>query len=128
MKLASLIGRYLLGLGFVIFGLNGFLQFIPQPPMPIGPAGDYMNVMMSTHYMAPVFALQLIGGILLLINRYVPLALVVLAPILVNILLFHSLMQPAGLPIALLFAILWLLVFASVRSAFAGLFQSKVEN
>ena len=128
MKIASMIARYLLGLGFVIFGLNGFLQFIPQGPMLTGPAGQYMAVMMATHYMAPVFALQLLGGILLLVNRYVPLALTILAPILVNVLIFHSLMQPAGLPPAILFVILWLMVFASVRSAFAGLFQSKVEN
>ena len=128
MRIASLIARYLLGLGFVVFGLNGFLHFIPQPPMPDGPALDYMKVMMATHYMAPVFAFELFGGILLLLNRYVPLALTVLAPILVNILMFHSLMQPAGLPPGLLFCILWLLVFVSVRSAFSGIFQSKVEN
>jgi putative oxidoreductase len=127
MKIASLIARYLLGLGFTVFGLNGFLHFLPQPPLD-GPAGQYLAVMSVTHYMAPVFALQLFGGILLLINRYVPLALTVLAPILVNVLLFHSLMQPAGLPPALLFVVLWFLVFASVRSAFSGIFQSQVQN
>ena len=128
MKIVSLIARLLLGLGFTVFGLNGFLHFIPQPPLPAGPALDYMKVMMATHYLAPVFAIQLIGGILLLVNRYVPLALTMLAPVLVNILLFHSFMQPEGLPPGLLFTILWFLVFASVRSAFTGIFQSKVED
>jgi putative oxidoreductase len=128
MKIASMIARYLMGLGFVIFGLNGFLNFLPQPPLPPGPALDYVKNLSTTHYMVPVFAFQLIGGILLLINRYVPLALTILAPILVNIVMFHSLMQPGGLPMALLFVIFWILVFTSVRSAFTGLFQSQVEN
>jgi putative oxidoreductase len=128
MKTASMIARYLMGLGFVIFGLNGFLHFLPQPPLPPGPALDYFLNLSTTHYMVPVFALQLIGGILLLINRYVPLALTILAPILVNVIMFHSLMQPGGLPLALLFVIFWFLVFASVRSAFTGLFQSQVES
>ncbi len=127
MKIAAMIARYLLGLGFVIFGLNGFLHFLPQPPMPPGPALDYVSVLSSTHYMQPVFALQFFAGLLLLINRYVPLALTVLAPILVNILLFHSLMQPAGLPIAFVFVLLWFLVFSRVRSAFVGIFQSRIE-
>jgi len=69
-----------------------------------------------------------LAGVLLLINRYVPLALTVLAPILVNILLFHSLMQPSGLPPGLISVVLWFLVFASVRSAFAGIFQEKVQS
>jgi uncharacterized membrane protein YphA (DoxX/SURF4 family) len=125
MKIASLIARYLLGLGFAVFGLNGFLHFLPMS-MPAGLAGQYMGVMMATHYMTVVSALQLIGGIMLLVNRYVPLALTVLAPILVNILLFHSFMQPEGLPPGVLFTILWFLVFASVRSAFSGILQSQV--
>ena len=68
------------------------------------------------------------GGILLLINRYVPLALTLLGPVVVNILIFHLLMLPSGLPIAGLTVVLWLLVFYPVRSAFAGLFQAKVEG
>lgn len=98
MKTAAMIARYLLGLGFVVFGLNGFLHFIPQPPMPPGPALNYLMALGGTGYMYPIFALQFLAGVLLLINRYVPLALTILAPILFNILLFHSLMQPSGLP------------------------------
>jgi len=126
MKIASMIARYLLGLGFLIFGLNGFLNFIPQGPMPTGPAGDYIKVLMATHYMLPVSAFEIIAAVLLLINRWLPLALTILGPILVNILLFHILMQPATLPMALVFVLLWVLVFLSIKSAFAGLFQSRV--
>ena len=127
MKIASMIARYLLGLGFLIFGLNGFFHFIPQPPMQPGAAADYVNVLMATHYMLPVCALEVVAAVLLLINRWVPMALTILGPILVNILLFHILMQPATLPMALVFVLLWVLVFLSVKSAFAGLFQSQVD-
>jgi hypothetical protein len=95
--------------------------------MPTGPAGDYITAMMTSHYMLPISALQIIGGALLLANRYVPLALTLLGPIIVNILLFHATMQTSGLPMALLFAAFWFLVFARVRSAFAGILQNQVE-
>jgi hypothetical protein len=121
MKIASMIARYLLGLVFVVFGLNGFLQFIPQGPMPTGVPGQFMGALFASHYMLPVFAFQLIGGILLLINRYVPLGLTILAPIIVNILMVHILLLPAGLPLAIIVLILWILVFVSVRPAFDGI-------
>ena len=126
MKILNNISRFLLGLIFLIFGLNGFLHFIPMPP-PSGVAGQFLGAMFVTKYLLFVFAVQLIGGVLLLINRYVPLALTILGPIIVNILLFHSLMNPAGLGLALFVTILWGLVFASVRSAFAGIFQARVD-
>jgi len=126
MKSLTHIGRFLLGLIFLVFGLNGFFHFIPMPP-PSGVAGQFLGSMFVTKYLLFVFAIQLIGGVLLLINRYVPLALTILAPIIVNILLFHSLMNPEGLGLALLVAILWGVVFASARSAFAGIFQARVE-
>lgn len=125
MKIAAMIARYLMGLGFLVFGLNGFFHFLPQPPMPNGPANDFMMALIVTHYILPVFALETIGAVLLLSNRYIPLALALLGPILVNILLFHSTMQLSGLPIALLFVVLWLLVFARVRSAFSGILQNQ---
>ena len=111
----------------MVFGLNGFLHFIPMPP-PSGVAGQFLGSMFVTKYLLFVFAIQLIGGVLLLLNRYVPIALTILAPIIVNILLFHSLMNPSGLGLALFVTILWGLVFASVRSAFAGIFQARVET
>ena len=85
MKTASTIARYLAGVIFLVFGLNGFLNFIPLPP-PGGIAGQFMGALYASHYLCLIFALQVIGGVLLLANRYVPLALAILAPVIVNIL------------------------------------------
>jgi putative oxidoreductase len=124
MKIATLIARILLGLLFLVFGLNGFLHFIPMQP-PTGLAGQYMGALFLSHYLVVVFVLEAVGGLLLLINRYVPLALVLLGPVIVNIALFHACLAPAGLPIALFAVALWLVVFAGVRGAFAGLLVQK---
>jgi putative oxidoreductase len=126
MKISTLIARILLGLLFLVFGLNGFLHFIPMPP-PSGLAGQYMGVLFVSHYMVLVFLVQVVGGALLLANRFVPLALILLGPVLVNILLFHSLMAPAGLPLALFAGVLWGVVFYRVRRAFAGVFVQQVQ-
>jgi uncharacterized membrane protein YphA (DoxX/SURF4 family) len=126
MKVAVLIARILLGLEFVFFGLNGFLQFLPSPPIP-GPAGQFLGAIVVTHYAAAIFALQFICGILLLAGRYVPLAITILGAILVNILLFHITMAPSGLPLALITLVLWIIVFIGLRQAFAGIFAAKVE-
>jgi hypothetical protein len=126
MKIAVTIARVLLGLLFTVFGLNGFLHFIPQPP-PTGLAGQYIGALFVSHYLVVVFLVQLVGGLLLLVNRYVPLALLLLGPVLVNILLFHSFMAPAGLPMALFAIVLWFAIFASVRKAFRGVFAQRVE-
>ena len=125
MKITSVIARFLLGLIFLVFGLNGFLNFIPMPP-PTGVAGQFIGALFLSHSLIVIFAIQLIGAVLLLVNRYVPLGLTLLAPIIVNILLFHLLMAPSGVLLAILVAVLWALVFFSVRSAFAGLLQPRV--
>lgn len=125
MKIAALVARILLGLEFVIFGLNAFLHFIPAPPMTGLPA-QFMGSIIASHYYVAIFALQIISGALLLAGRYLPLALTLLGPILVNILLFHICMAPTGLPIALLTALLWFIVFLSVRPAFNGIFAARV--
>lgn len=126
MKIVSAIARYLAGVIFLIFGLNGFLHFIPQPP-PTGVAGQFIGALYVSHYLALIFAVQVLGGVLLLANRYVALALTLLAPVIVNILAFHAFMAPSGLPLALFVTVLWVLIFADVRSAFAGLFQARVQ-
>ncbi len=126
MKIAVLIARILLGLLFLVFGLNGFLNFI-HGPMPTGVAGQYLAVMGGTLYIHFVFVVQIIGGLLLLSGQFVPLALVLLGPVIINILLFHISMQPSGLPPALFAAVLWFIVFFGVRRAFAGIFAQKVE-
>jgi uncharacterized membrane protein YphA (DoxX/SURF4 family) len=127
MKIATLIARSLLGLLFLVFGLNGFLHFIPMPP-PTGLAAQYMGALYVSHYLVVIFLVQVIGGALLLANRFVPLALILLGPVLVNILLFHSFMAPAGLPLALVTTVLWGLVFYGVRRAFAGVFIQRVQG
>ena len=126
MKTISAIARYLMGAIFLVFGLNGFLHFIPLPP-PSGVAGQFMGALFVSHYLTLIFGLQVIAALLLLANRYVPLALAVLAPVIVNILCFHALMAPSGLPLAIVVAVLWVLTFVDVRSAFAGLFQSRLQ-
>jgi uncharacterized membrane protein YphA (DoxX/SURF4 family) len=126
MKVAVLIARILLGLIFVVFGLNGFLHFIPSQPIP-GLAGQFVAVVFTSHYYVTIFAVQFIGGALLLSGRYIPLALTILAPIIVNILNFHITMAPAGIGPGLVATVLWIIVFAGVRRAFDGIFEAKVE-
>jgi putative oxidoreductase len=124
MRIASIIARYLLGVIFLIFGANGFLHFIPMPP-PDGVAGQYMGALFVSKLLVVVFLLELIPAILLLAGRYVPLALVLLGPVIVNIFLFHALMQPSGLPMAAVVVLLWALTAAGVWSSFKPLFVAK---
>src|SRR5437870_3305704 len=125
MKIIATIARFLLGFIFFVFALNGFLHFIPAS-LPSGTAGQFVGALFVSNYLVVVFLLQLISAVLLLSNRYVPLALTLLAPIIVNILLFHMLMAPSGLLLAMVVTMLWIVVFLSVRSAFAGLLQHRV--
>lgn len=125
MRIISLICRLLLGLVFVVFGANAFLHFIKMPPPAQDLAGQFTTVLMASHYMMFVAALQVVGGLLLLIGRYVPLGLTLLAPIVVNILLFHALMAPQGLPLAVITTILWAVTAWSVRGAFAGILSAR---
>ena len=124
MKTASTIARYLAGVIFLVFGLNGFLHFIPLPP-PSGVAGQFMGALFVSHYLTLIFALQVIGAVLLLANRYVPLALAILAPVIVNILCFHALMAPSGLPLALFVTVLWALVFVAMFDRPLPLYSSS---
>jgi hypothetical protein len=126
MRTASVIARYLAGVIFLVMGLNGFLNFIPFPP-PAGVAGQFMGALYVSHYLWVIFAFQVIAGVLLLVNRYVPLAVAMLAPVIVNIITFHALMAPSGLPLALFVAVLWAAIFIDVRPAFSGLFQSRLQ-
>ena len=125
MKVASLVARYLLGLMFTVFGLNGFLQFIHQPPPSNPVALQFLVAVSGSHFAAFFFALQLIAGLLLLSGFYVPLALTLLAAEIYNILAFHITMAPAAIGPGLFAAILWLLVFASYSDSFKGLFAAK---
>jgi putative oxidoreductase len=95
------VGRVGLGLVFTVFGLNGFLGFLPHPPVPEA-AGSFLGAMAATGYMFPLIKVtEIVSGVLLLSGRYVPLALTLLAPIIVNIVAFHVALAPAGLGMAL---------------------------
>jgi putative oxidoreductase len=122
MKILAIAARILLGLTFLIFGANGLHPFLPMPPPPAGLAGQYVGALFQSHYAIVPFLVQLIGGILLLANRFVPLALTLLGPVIVNILCFHAFMEPGGLPLACVVAILWFLLFYVYRKSFEGLF------
>ena len=125
MRIAAMIARILLGLIFVVFGLNGFLNFIPMGPMPTGLAGQFIGALVQSHYFWVVAALQIVGGALLLVNRYVPLGLVLLGPVIVNIFLYHLFLLPTGMAMAVLVIALWLIVYYAHRSAFAGIFAQR---
>jgi uncharacterized membrane protein YphA (DoxX/SURF4 family) len=125
MKIVSVIARYLLGLLFTVFGLNGFLNFIPQPP-PTNPlALQFFVAVGSSHFAAFFFVVQLIGGLLLLSGFFVPLALTLLAAELYNILAFHLTLAPASIAPALAASVLWVLVFLQYRNSFTGILVAK---
>jgi putative oxidoreductase len=124
MKIVNVIARILLGLIFLVFGLNGFLNFFPTPPL-AGVAGAFIGALISSHYVYLVCGVQLIAGVLLLINRFVPLALAMLAPVIANILAYHLTMQLSGLPLALFTTILWMLLMWRFRAYFTSLFVQK---
>src|SRR5271155_2368542 len=125
MKIASVIARYLLGLIFIVFGLNGFLNFIHQPPPSNPLALQFFIAVSASHFAAFFFAMQVIGGLLLLSGFFVPLALTVLAAELYNILAFHLTLAPASIAPALVASVLWVLVFLSYRERFKGIFSPK---
>ena len=124
MKIATIIARNLLGLIFVTFGLNMFLNFIPMPPPPEGPAREFMTALFVSHYLYVVGALQVVGGLILLSGRWMPLGLTLLVPVIVNIVCFHVLMAPAGLPMALVVSFLALFLLWRYRGHFTGLVKN----
>jgi uncharacterized membrane protein YphA (DoxX/SURF4 family) len=124
-RFAPSAARLLLGLVFLVFGLNGFLQFIPPPPAP-DKALALMGALAATGYMFPLIkSVEVIGGALLLSNRFVPLALAILAPNIVNIVLFHAVLAPGGLPVALFILALELFAAWSYRDAFAPMLRTR---
>jgi hypothetical protein len=125
---APTAARLLLGLVFFVFGLNGFLHFIPQPPPPEGPMLNFVMGLLGTGYFFPLLkGTEVLAGLLLLSNRFVPLALAVLAPIVVNIVAVHAFLAPAGLPLALLVLVLELFLAWSYREVFAPMLRARVS-
>jgi putative oxidoreductase len=125
MKTASRIARYLLGLIFLVLGLNGFHNFLHMPG-PTGVAAQFFGAIFVSHFYVIIFLLQIVPALLLLANRYVPLALTILGPIIFNIVCIHAFMAPAGLPLAVFVTVLWGLVAYSARSAFSGIFAAGI--
>jgi uncharacterized membrane protein YphA (DoxX/SURF4 family) len=125
MKIAAMIARILMGLTFLVFGLNGFFHFIPSGPMPTGAAGEFTDAIVKSHFFMMVAVVQIVGGVLLLVNRFVPLALVILGPVIVNIFFFHLLMLPSGLPQAIVVVILWTIVAIREKQYLAGIFVQR---
>ena len=126
MKIIVLIARVLLGLVFVVFGLNGYLNFLSLGPMPTGLAGQFMGALFVSHYYWVIAALQVVGGLLLLVNRFAPLALVLLGPVIVNILCYHVFLNHTGAPPAIVVTVLWFIVFYGNRQHFSGIFVQRV--
>ena len=128
MKYVIIIARILLGLIFFVFGLNGLLHFLPMPPMPPSDASTWSTIMMTHHWMNFVAVIMVVSGLLLLVNRFVPLALTLLGPILVNILLFHLLLVGgSGIAPGLVATILELFLLFVYRRNFMSLFAMNPE-
>ncbi|QXD16662.1 hypothetical protein GQ464_006910 [Rhodocaloribacter litoris] len=119
--------RYVLGLLLVVFGLNGFFRFLPMPTPPEA-AGRFLGAMMETGYLLPLVKLvELTVGVLLLANRFVPLALVLLAPVSVNIIAFHLFLDPAGIVPGAVIAALQALLLLAYRPVYEPMLQAKVD-
>ena len=125
MRIATAIVQRVLGFVFLAFGLNGFLHFIPNMPMP-NPAVQFFLGLAATGYMLPMlFITQAVSGALLIVGVFVPLALTLLAPIILNIVLFHIFLAPAGLPVALIVAVLELSLVWAYRDSFAPMLRAR---
>ena len=128
MKIVATIARYLLGLMFLVFGSNMFLNFIPMGPMPKGVAGQFSAALFAAHYFYVVGAIMVISAVLLLANRFVGLGLTLLGPVLFNILSFHLLMNPSGIGMGAFATLLWALVAWEHRVVFKRLFAARLEE
>ena len=126
-RLLPAIARVVLGLPLVVFGLNGFLNFIPQPEKPLPEqAAAFAGALAASGYMMPLIGLTLLSvGVLLLLNRFVPLALVLFAPFIVNSLAFHLFLERGGLPIVAVFLALEIYLAWAYRQAYAPLLTAR---
>ncbi|HYJ06514.1 MAG TPA: hypothetical protein VEX43_15365 [Chthoniobacterales bacterium] len=124
MKYIIIIARVLLGLVFTVFGLNGFLHFMGPMPEMQGQAGAFITALASSGYIYVIAFLQVVGGLCLLLGaRFVPLGLTLLGPVIVNIVLFHVFLEPAGLPMAIAISALALFLLWIYRFKFPAIFQ-----
>ena len=125
MKTGAMVARLLLGLVFTVFGLNGFLHFIPNMDVPDAAKG-FLGALYATRYMLPlIFATQVVGGILLLTGMFVPLGLAILAPVLVHIFFFHLFLAPGGLGLAIVVCLLEIFLVWANKDAFAPMLRAR---
>lgn len=124
MKVVVIIAQVLLGLVFVVFGSNAFLNFI-HGPMPTGLAGQFVGALFQSHYLYLIGGVQVVGGLLVLTNKFVPLGVTFLGPLIVNILAYHLFFDHNGAAIAAVVAILWAFLLWRYRANFAGLFEAR---
>jgi uncharacterized membrane protein YphA (DoxX/SURF4 family) len=121
------VARVLMGVPFLVFGLNGFLHFLPTPPMPAA-AGAFVGALAASGYLFPILkGVEVTAALLLLSGRFVPLALTLLAPVLVNIVAFHAALAPAGLAVPLVLLAAEIYLAWVHRDAFAPLLRAKSE-
>ena len=125
MKIAPLIARILLGAIFVFAGSNHLFNFLGKQPLPPGPGGQLIGAMVETGYLNFIGVMEVIGGLLLLVNQFVPFGLAILGPLVVNILVLNALIMPKALPVAIVMAILWVLGAWPFRSLFFTILQRK---
>ena len=125
MKHLPMLARVLLGLIFAVFGVVGLFELGPQPEMG-EEAGAFMGAVMDTGYLWPVIKVtEIVCGVLLILGIFVPLALVVLAPVVLNILLFHVFLAPEGVAIGIAAVVLGLYVAHQHRQSFSAVLQRK---
>ena len=124
MKIVVIIARVMLGLMFFVFGLNAFLKFIPAPPLE-GVWGQFLGALFVSHYVWVIGATQVASGVLFLIGRYLPLAIALTGPVIVNIITYHVTMQRENAQLAILATICWLILFWWHRASFAPLWEQK---
>jgi len=128
MSIVSTIARILLGIQFGVLGINGFIMFLPAPRFIPHAAMTFAVTMATTHFAWFVFGAQVTAGLLVLFNRYLPLALVVLGAVIANIFAYHITMWPQAIfPMPIIALVLWFLTAWPIRSQFAPLFAQKVE-
>ena len=119
--------RVALGLIFFVFGLNGFLHFLPQPPLS-GPPAAFLGALVGTGYMIPLIkATEVAAGVLLLLGRYVPLALTLLAPVIVNIVAFHAFLAPSGIALPLVVLALEVTLAWAYRASYRTVLEARAE-
>ncbi len=124
----ALLCRLLLGLGFTVFGIDFFLHFLPPMGEPSAEGMAFLEALFATGYFFPVLkTLEAVAGLMLLAGFWVPVALLVLLPILLNIVLYHVLLDPNGLVLALVLAVLELALLWHWRDAYRGLFTSRTD-